>query len=161
MFDASNPHIQVDHVGYAPIDPVTYETGLRIVAEQHETNDNPAANDRVGERRMFELPSTIWIGMIACYAAFLAALLAATGTGRAGFAIAVSAIYVVMFFGTALTVTRQSQCRDASPLERRDTYLQTAFGPMSRGAVFGQVLIVPVAVALFGFAVAVVIAVVM
>lgn len=40
---------------------------------------------------------------------FLAALLAATGTGtgRASFAIAVSAIYISMVFGTARAISRQ------------------------------------------------------
>jgi hypothetical protein len=64
-----------------------------------------------------------------------------------------------MFFGTARAVARQSPRQAASPLERKGASLQTAFGPMSRGAVFGQILVVPVAVAMFGIAVSVIIAI--
>lgn len=96
--------------------------------------------------------------MTACYAVFLIALLASTGGGRAGFAIAVSAIYITMFFGTARMITLQGPQQDPAPVRNPGTHLQTAFGPMSRGAVFGQILIVPLAVAVFGLAVAIVIA---
>lgn len=160
MLDASNPHILADHVVHGPVDPEAVEIAQSAGAVRHEANDNQADPARDGERRTFELPRVIWIGMIACYVVFLAALLAATGAGRAGFAIAISAVYVIMFFGTARAVARQSPRQAASPLERQGASLQTAFGPMSRGAVFGQILVVPVAVAMFGVAVSVIIALV-
>lgn len=114
--------------------------------------------ERVGERRTFELPASIWLSMTASYAVFLMALLVSTGGARAGFAIAVSAIYIAMFFGTARMIMHQGPQQDPAPVQNPGTHLQTAFGPMSRSAVFGQVLIVPLAVALFGLAIAVIIA---
>lgn len=132
---------------------------LAAVTSPAQTDDSAAA-ERVGERRTFELPASVWQIMTACYAVFLIALLASTGGGRAGFAIAVSAIYIAMFFGTARMITRQGPQQDLAPVRNPGTCLQTAFGPMSRGAVFGQILIVPLAVALFGIAIAMIIAVV-
>ncbi len=63
-----------------------------------------------------------------------------------------------MFFGTARMIMHQGPQQDPAPVQNPSTHLQTAFGPMSRSAVFGQVLIVPLAVALFGLAIAVIIA---
>lgn len=132
---------------------------LVVVTSPAQTDEVPILQ-RVGERRTFELPASVWQIMTACYAVFLIALLASTGGGRAGFAIAISAIYIAMFFGTARTITRQGPKQEPAPVRNPGTHLQTAFGPMSRGAVFGQILIVPLAVAIFGIAMAVIIAVV-
>ncbi len=65
-----------------------------------EANDNEAPRQaQQPESRMFELPGSVWGAMIACYAIFLIALLGATGGAHAAFAIAISAIYVTIFFG--------------------------------------------------------------
>ena len=120
-----------------------------------EANDNEAvAASQQSEARMFELPANVWRAMIACYAVFLLALLGATGGAHAGFAIAIAAIYVAMFFGTARTMLRQSLPQSHSALERRGAVLQTAYGPLARNEVYGQVLIVPAAVAFFGIGIA-------
>ncbi|MGY6637274.1 MAG: hypothetical protein ACXIUO_09065 [Erythrobacter sp.] len=129
---------------------------LVVVTSPAQTDEVPIVQ-RVGERRTFELPASIWQIMTACYAVFLIALLASTGGGRAGFAIAVSAIYIAMFFGTAQMITRQGPQQEPAPVRNPRTHLQTAFGPMSRGAVFGQILIVPLAVAVFGISIAIII----
>ena len=74
-----------------------------------EANDNEALRQaQQPESRMFELPASAWRAMIACYAIFLIALLGATGGAHAAFAIAISAIYVTMFFGTARVMLRLS-----------------------------------------------------
>lgn len=126
-----------------------------------EANDNETVAARQQpETRMFELPAHIWQAMIACYAVFLLALLGATGGAHAGFAIAIAALYVAMFFGGARIMLRQSPSQPRSPLECRGAVLQTAFGPLTRGEVYGQVLIVPAAVAFFGIGFAVIAAVV-
>ncbi len=126
-----------------------------------EANDNQAvAAPQQPEARMFELPANVWRAMIACYAVFLLALLGATGGAHAGFAIAISAIYVAMFFGTARTMLRQSPPQPRSALERWGGVLQTAYGPLARNEVHGQVLIVPSTVAFFGIGIAVIAAVV-
>lgn len=139
----------------------TYQARPALVAVTSlAQTDDCAIAERVGERRTFELPASVWQVMTACYAVFLIALLASTGGARAGFAIAVSAIYVAMFFGTARMIARQGPPQDPSPVHSSRTHLQTAFGPMSRGAVFGQILIVPLAAAVFGLAIAMIIVVV-
>lgn len=113
---------------------------------------------RVGERRTFELPASVCQIMTGCYPLFLIALLASTGRRRAGFAIAVLAIYIAVFFGAAWAIILQGPQQDPAPVDNPGTLLQTAFGPMWHGAVFGQILIVPLAVAVFGLAIAIFIA---
>ena len=66
-----------------------------------------------------------------------------------------------MFFGTARVLLRNGPKQSRSPLTGARSVLQTAYGPMNRGAVYGQVLIVPAAVAFFGVAIAVIRAIVM
>lgn len=120
-----------------------------------------AANGRTiaqPEARGFELPARIWLAMIACYGLFLASMIAALGSsGKAMLSIAVSIVYVAVFFSVSRIVVKQNPDGASSPLDR-DGFLMTHFGPMERKAVYGQILVVPAAVALFGTAVAVIIA---
>jgi hypothetical protein len=119
-----------------------------------EANDN---RPRQGpETRMFELPSEVWVVMVGCYGVFLLALLGATGDAGASFAIAISAVYIAMFFGTGRAMLRQGPAQPRSPLEQSNARLQTQFGSLSKWEVYLQVLIVPGAVAFFGVAVAVI-----
>lgn len=119
-----------------------------------EANDNSTlAARQQPESRMFELPTTVWGAMFACYAIFLLALLSATGGAHASFAIVISAVYVTMFFGTARVMLKHASPQPRSPLDRRGAVLQTAYGPLARGEVYGQVLIVPASVAFFGVAI--------
>ena len=139
----------------APPDVLVAITGL-------EANDNGApVTKQQPEIRMFELPALVWRIMVACYATFLLALLGATGGSHAFFAITISAVYVAMFFGTARVMLKQALPQPRSPLDRRVAALQTAYGPLPRGEVYGQVLIVPAAVAVFGIAISIVAALVM
>ena len=127
-----------------------------------EANDNEAPRQaQQPESRMFELPKSVWRSMIACYAIFLTVLLGATGGAHAAFAIAISAIYITMFFGTARVILRQAPPQPRSVLGRPGTVLQTAYGPLARKEVYGQVLIVPAAVALFGIGINVISAIIM
>lgn len=120
-------------------------------------NDNEIApSPSEGERRTFELPASVWKLMITCYIIFLATLFGTMGGGRAGFAIAISAVYVIMFFGTAHMLLRQATPQPRSSLERPGSVLQTIYGPLERREVFWQILIIPIAIAFFGFAIAVV-----
>lgn len=121
-----------------------------------EANDNEIVlAPQQPEPRMFEMPAVIWRAMVACYAVFLLALLGATGGAHATFAIVISAIYVTMFFGTARVMLREARPQPRSPLDRRGAVLQTIYGPLTRREVYGQVLIVPAAIAFFGIAIAV------
>lgn len=118
-----------------------------------QVNDNDKPAPRVGERRMFEIPAAIWCTMLGSYALFLLALLGATGGARAGFAIAISAVYVAMFFGTARVMLGQAPEQPRSPLAPFGGKLPTLYGPLGRGEVVAQMLVVPAAVAFFGIAV--------
>jgi hypothetical protein len=144
------------------LDPVrdirTGTPGPSLVVET-EANDNVRV--LTPEARLFELSSAVWITMIGSYVVFLLALLGATGGASATFAIAISAFYVAMFFGTARALLRQGPAQPDSPLQRTGAVLQTAFGPLTRSEVYGQVLVVPVAVAFFGIAIAIISATVM
>lgn len=109
------------------------------------------------EARGSELPGRIWLGMISCYALFLASLTATLGSsGEAMLSISISIIYVVIFFAVARTVVMQNPGNGGSPLDRHG-FLMTHFGPMDRKAVYGQILVVPLAIAFFGVAVSLII----
>lgn len=104
----------------------------------------------------FQLPRWVWTGMLGSYAVFFVAITVATGgSGHALFAIAVSILYTVMFFGLARAIARQAGPEQASPLARNQP-LQTWCGPMEPGAVYGQILVVPAAIAFFAVAIAVI-----
>ncbi len=97
----------------------------------------------------FQLPREVWTAMLACYAVFFAAIFAATGgSGAARFAIVVSALYTAVYFGVARIGARQAGKETESPLEQ-GKMLDTWTGLMDKRAVYGQILIVPLAVALF------------
>ena len=134
----------------APTRPLRSRPVLELLPEVRPTVDTDTVPPQVGERATFEIPAFYWRAMIACYAVLLAALLAATGGGRAGFAIAISAVYVTMFFGTARTLLRQQPAQRPSPLERPGGVLQTIYGPLGRKEVAVQLLMVPAAIATFG-----------
>lgn len=113
------------------------------------------------EHRRFELPANIWVGMIGSYVVFFAAIAFATGgSGHARFAIVISILYTAIFFGVARILARQAGPDARSPLLRGDP-LQTWCGPMDARAVYGQVLVVPMAVAAFGLGIAVICAVIL
>ena len=104
----------------------------------------------------FELPRSLWIGMLGFYAAFFVAIAAAAGGSvRALFAIIVSIIYTTIYFGVARIGAKQAGRERPSPLSHGKP-LQTWTGPMDPFSVYGQVLIVPFAIAFFGIAVLVV-----
>ena len=108
------------------------------------------------EARRFELPVSVWAGMLSSYAVFFASITLATGgSGHAIFAIVISVLYTGMFFGVARIISRQAGPDARSPL-LRGAALPTWCGPMDAKAVYGQILIVPVAVALFGLVIAVI-----
>lgn len=96
--------------------------------------------------------------MFLCYFIFFTAITIATGRGRSAlFMIAISACYTVMYFGTAAALNAvRSKSRPATHLGEIDT----ATGKLSYRAAFAQILAVPIVIAFFGFAIAVVRAIV-
>lgn len=104
----------------------------------------------------FQLPPLVWKLMIGCYAIFFGGMTAlVAGSGYALFMVIISVLYAVVFFATGTVLANLAGQGDKSPLDNGKA-LPTWCGPMSRGAVYGQVLIVPVGIALFGAAVAVI-----
>ena len=112
------------------------------------------------EHADFEFPGWIWGVMLGGYGTFVAGLLGATaGEGRAEFAIAISAIYIAMFFGTARVLANVDR-RRVGAFNRTGGALRTWTGPMDIGSVAGQVLVLPVLLGFFGVAIAVISAIV-
>lgn len=123
-----------------------------------EVTAAPEAPHRVQpEQRGFELPSRVWRTMLACYGIFFLAMTTALGSGgMAMFSIVVSVVYASVFFGVAAVMAQQNPARDRSPLDSKGV-LDTWCGPMDRKAAYGQILVIPGAVALFGVAASVII----
>nr|WP_294849666.1 hypothetical protein [uncultured Sphingomonas sp.] len=97
----------------------------------------------------FQLPAAVWVLMIGCYAIFFASMfMLASGSGFALMMVTIAALYGLMFFGTAGLLAALPGRSAPSPLDQGRP-LQTWCGPMSVGAVYSQVLIVPVGIAIF------------
>ena len=104
-----------------------------------------------------QIPKSVWHVMWACYALFFLGLLAAIGTELSGlFMLTISAAYTFMFFGTAAVLFGLNPPRKKSHFEHGIGVLETWTGPMSRSAVAGQILAVPLCIALFGISIAVI-----
>jgi hypothetical protein len=109
-----------------------------------------------------EFPAWVWHAMFVGYGVFFACMILATGKDlHALFAIVVSIGYTVMYFAAASILVGLKPARRTSDFARGVAPLQTYTGPMSMNAVFGQVLVIPICLALFGLAVAIIVAVVM
>jgi len=114
----------------------------------------PVAPSNIG----FQLPSRVWTAMLACYAVFFAAIFMATGgSGSARFAIVVSVLYTALYFGISRIAAKQAGPEEPSPLDR-GLPLETSTGLMDANSVYGQVLIVPLAIALMGVCMLVIVA---
>lgn len=110
------------------------------------------------EVRNFELPAIVWTVMFASYATFFAGLIVATGRdGSALFAIVISVAYTVMFFGTAAILNRVNSAArpTGSPLDQGKG-IETATGWMSNTTAYAQILTVPVLLAFFACAIAII-----
>lgn len=113
------------------------------------------------EHSDMEFPTWVWTTMFACYAIFFAGLVLATrGDAEAAFVIVISAAYTMMYFGTATVLVTLKRDGHRSRFARGAAPLATLTGPMSTGAVVGQVLLIPLCLALFGLAIAAIVAIV-
>jgi hypothetical protein len=122
-----------------------------------EHNDNETVTELLaGEQRGFEIPPRLWVGMVACYGVFLSALLVATGGGESTLNIAISAFYMVMFFGLVKLLVQHGPKQARSPLDGQARTLQTLYGPLKEREVAAQMLVVPLCVAFFGVAILVI-----
>ena len=133
-------------------DDAVAECELHALDNVLQPNSAPVSSPNRG----FELPRRLWGMMFTCYALFFVMIGAATGGSTASrFAIVVSIIYTAIYFGVARIGAKQAGPEARSPLEEGKS-LQTWAGPMDAVAVYGQVLIVPFAIALFGCAILIV-----
>ncbi|PKP98102.1 MAG: hypothetical protein CVT74_12045 [Alphaproteobacteria bacterium HGW-Alphaproteobacteria-13] len=128
---SSQPTPEPRPPAYRSNDPDPYETG--------------------GSQAGFQLPKWVWNSMFACYAVFFLGIAAATGRDTAAiFAIVISFLYVLMFFGTAGLLNAQKGREHGSPLDRHNGLLETWTGPMDRRSVVAQILAVPIGFAFLG-----------
>lgn len=102
----------------------------------------------------FQLPTSVWVLMVGCYVVFFGGMTTiVAGSSFAIFMVAISILYAVVFFGMSAILANLPGGHGDSPLTRGEA-LPTWCGPMNRGAVYGQVLIVPAGIAFFGVSVA-------
>ena len=136
------------------------EGGQAISAEIiAEMRDVPKHHRRPShEIRTFELPGSVWTVMFASYAVFFAALIIATGHDTATlFALVISIAYAIMYFGTAAALNSVSaNGRKPLPLADRSGGIETQTGWMDNTAAFAQILTVPILLAVFALAFAII-----
>ncbi|MEP2102569.1 MAG: hypothetical protein ABJP02_03350 [Parasphingorhabdus sp.] len=114
------------------------------------------------EARTFGIPAIIWGSMAASYALFFLGLILGTGhDGRALFMIAVSMLYTAMYFGTVFALNSLSGSAENEKSQWIKGKFDTFTGRMSFGAVYGQMLIVPMVFAFFGISIAIIRSIVM
>ena len=136
------------------------EGGQAITAEiMAEMQDVPEGfNAPSHEIRTFELPGSVWITMFGSYAVFFAALFVATGHGVAAiFALVISIAYTVMYFGTAAVLNNVTAAeRKVLPSAVSIGGIQTQTGWLDYTAANAQILTVPILIAVFACAFAVI-----
>lgn len=110
------------------------------------------------EARTFGIPTIIWGSMAASYALFFFGLILGTGhDGRALFMIAISMLYAIMYFGTAFVLNSLGTSgRTKQKSQWINGQFDTYTGWMSFGAVYGQMLVVPIVFALFGLGIVII-----
>lgn len=121
---------------------------------QHNYNDFFIPVKATQELRTFDLPKSIWWTMFLPYAIFFLAITIATGRDRSAlFMIVISASYTVMYFGTAAAMNAAGAPGRPATVPGD---IDTATGKLSYGTAFAQILTVPLVIAFFGCAIAVI-----
>ena len=106
------------------------------------------------EVRTFDTPKSIWITMFASYAVFFLGLTVATGRDSMTLMmIVISAGYAAIYFGTATVMNNVDQA--ARPKQVPTTF-STHTGTISYWAGFAQIMTVPILIAAFSIAVAII-----
>lgn len=142
------------------------ETNIAAVTQDEYAEELPLSEQAPAkaqpELRTFGLPSWIWTAMLACYATFFGGLLIATGSdGGALMMIIISVLYTGMYFGTAGILSGLGNAINGNRNSQwKDGRLQTISGDLELSAVASQVLVVPAMFALFGMAIAIMVAIV-
>lgn len=113
--------------------------------------------------RTFGLPAALFVMTVAAYFAFLGIMTAAFGGDGLVIPMAICVVYVVMAFGVPALWTRIGPNDGAQRMSWaafQGRGVMTHNGPVSAGAAIAQVLILPLAVLIWGIAIAVIAAVV-
>ena len=127
-----------------------------IMAEMEDVREGYSGPSH--EVQTFELPASVWVTMFTSYAIFFVALFVATGHGMAAiFALVISSAYTVMYFGTAaiLNSLTAAERKKLSPAETIGG-IQTQTGWMDYTAAYAQILTVPILLAVFACAFAII-----
>ena len=134
-----------------------------IVAEQAIIHPEPALRAPTTVDRSFELPAALFAGTAGCYLAFMATMALGFGNPHLIIPMAIIAVFMVMAFGVPAMWMRMKPghpqeltswsrfCREG---------VMTAFGRSTAGGAAVQVLILPVLILVWGFAVVAIAAVV-
>ncbi|ASK88387.1 hypothetical protein [Sphingorhabdus sp. SMR4y] len=136
------------------------EGGQTLAAEINAEMQDVSRRYRgpVHESRTFELPAVVWVMMFGSYAVFFTALFIATGRDAAAvFALLISIAYTIMYFAAAAVLNHVSASeRQALPPAVSASGMETQTGWMDNMAIYAQILTVPIVLALFGCAFAVI-----
>ena len=125
----------------------------------HAPQPEPEATEKPlqPETNDLQIPQPIWHAMWGAYTLFFGGLFAAVGhEASALFMLAISIAYTLMYFGTASVLFGLNRPHSKTLFEHGMGPLQTWTGPMSRRAVAGQILAVPLCLALFGVSIAII-----
>ncbi|MFM5953080.1 MAG: hypothetical protein ACKOPE_02085 [Novosphingobium sp.] len=130
----------------------------RDAAQAALPSEAPRPNHwQFGESTDLEVPGWIWGIMIAYYGVFFAGLMLAAGhDAEAMFFLVISSGFAVMYFGTVRVLLGLRPVKEPSRFARGLEPLYTWTGPMNTGAVAAQILTVPLCLAFFGLAAAVI-----
>lgn len=141
------------------IDLNTMAAETRAIECLQDSYIEHSAPERVSqERRTFDLPKSIWWVMFLAYAVFFTAITVATGNDRSTlFVLVISIGYTVMYFGTAAALNSVGSNERPATIQGD---IETATGKLRYHAAFAQILTVPILLAFFGCAIAVISAVV-
>lgn len=117
-----------------------------------EAAERLAERGPMHEARTFDVPGSIWVIMFSCYGIFFGVLaLTVGGSFDALGMVIISVCYTIMFFGTAIVLSRVA--RNHRPKSRAGAMssgpIETATGPLGYGAAAAQILTVPILFAFF------------
>ena len=126
------------------------------VAERAIIHDAPELRPATRVDRSFELPAGLFVATAGCYLAFIATMAVGFGNPHLIIPLAICAIFIVMAFAVPALWMRMKPDH-STPLASWSRFgrqgIMTAFGRSSASAATVQVLILPVLILAWGFAV--------
>ena len=128
----------------------------QLVAEKAIIHEAEALRLPMTVDRNFELPGALYLGTAGAYFAFLGVMAIGFGNPHLILPMAIFVVFIAMFFGVAAMWMRMKPDHPQtltswSRFSRQG--IMTAFGHSTAGAATVQVLILPVLIVVWGFAV--------